>query len=188
MNLVNAGKWMGRSFFTFIMSVGFVGAISAQSVYTVTSTDDAGAGSLRQAITDAEANPGADLIDATGISGTITLASALPTITSDVIITGPGANNLIISGNSTVRPFFITGGTVVISNLSIMNGLAQGGSPAVGGGGGAGMGGGAYIDAGTVTLTNVVFAGNAAKGGNSDGNGSFGYGSVGIGYQLIAET
>ena len=67
-------------------------AVSASAnTYTVTSTADSGAGSLRQAILDANANPGADTI-AFGIVGTgphtISPASALPTITGPVTIDG----------------------------------------------------------------------------------------------------
>ncbi len=61
------------------------------STYTVTNIADSGAGSLRQAITDANNNSGLDAI-AFNISGsgvhTISLASALPTITSPVVIDG----------------------------------------------------------------------------------------------------
>jgi len=63
----------------------------AANTFTVTNTNDTGAGSLRQAITDANANPGADTIhfDITG-SGvhTIAIASSLPAITSPVTIDG----------------------------------------------------------------------------------------------------
>ena len=61
------------------------------NTFTVTNTNDSGAGSLRQAITDANANPGADTI-AFDIGGagvhTIAVASALPAITSPVTIDG----------------------------------------------------------------------------------------------------
>ncbi|GAB5404685.1 MAG: hypothetical protein Aurels2KO_29160 [Aureliella sp.] len=62
-----------------------------QTVYTVTNTNDSGAGSLRQAIIDANNNAGHDRIefDIAG-SGTqvITLSSALDTITDQVTIDG----------------------------------------------------------------------------------------------------
>jgi hypothetical protein len=68
------------------------------TTFTVTSTDDSGAGSLRQAILDANGNAGADTI-AFNIAGggvhTIAPASALPTITDDVTIDGytqPGSS------------------------------------------------------------------------------------------------
>ena len=61
------------------------------NTYTVTTTADSGAGSLRQAILDANGNPGADIIhfNITG-SGvqTISLATVLPTITEAVSIDG----------------------------------------------------------------------------------------------------
>jgi len=179
MKLDNAGKWMGRILITSIFNIAMLTVVSAQTTYTVSNTNDDGAGSLRQAIIDAEAHAGTDIINATGVTGTITLATGLPNITESLTINGSGKGNLFISGNNVVRPFFIMGGTVQIKNLSIINGLAQGGSPSVGGGGGAGMGGGVYIDGGTVTFTTVAFTGNSAKGGNSNGDGSYGYGSVG---------
>ncbi len=61
------------------------------AVFTVTNTNDSGAGSLRQAILSANATPGADTIRFT-IAGsgvhTIAPASALPTITGPVTING----------------------------------------------------------------------------------------------------
>jgi hypothetical protein len=61
------------------------------SIFTETNIDDAGAGSLRQAILDANANPGADTI-AFQISGagvhTIQLASPLPTLTGVTVVDG----------------------------------------------------------------------------------------------------
>jgi len=60
----------------------------ALATFTVSNTNDAGAGSLRQAIIDANAAGGADVIDfSIGSSArTITLASTLPTITGQVVI------------------------------------------------------------------------------------------------------
>ncbi len=70
----------------------------AATTYSVVNTNDAGAGSLRQAILDANANAGADTITF-GITGsgvhTIAPASALPVITDAVTIDGytqPGSN------------------------------------------------------------------------------------------------
>ncbi len=61
------------------------------NTYTVTSTADSGAGTLREAIMDANANPGGDTIQF-GIVGsgvhTIALASSLPDITDAVTIDG----------------------------------------------------------------------------------------------------
>lgn len=61
------------------------------AIYTVVNTNDAGAGSLRQAITDANANAGADIINF-NITGTgpftITLSSLLPLIAGPTVIDG----------------------------------------------------------------------------------------------------
>src|SRR6476646_8216630 len=72
--------------------------VASANTYTVTSTADSGAGSLRQAILDANANAGADTI-AFNITGsgvhTISPASALPAITGPVTIDGytqPGSS------------------------------------------------------------------------------------------------
>ena len=66
-------------------------ALASANTYTVTSTADSGAGTLRQAILDANANSGTDTI-AFNIPGsgvhTIAPASALPNLTSPVTIDG----------------------------------------------------------------------------------------------------
>ena len=46
-----------------------------------------------------------DTISLTGLTGTITLGSALPNITSEMSIDGPGANQLTVSGNNSFRVF-----------------------------------------------------------------------------------
>jgi hypothetical protein len=78
--------------------LGLASLAATAATYTVTTTADSGAGSLRQAILDANANAGADTIaiDIVG-SGvqTIALATSLPTITGSVTINGysqPGAS------------------------------------------------------------------------------------------------
>ena len=63
----------------------------AAATFTVNNTNDSGSGSLRQAILDANANPGADTIDFAIPGGgvhTIAPASALPLITDAVTIDG----------------------------------------------------------------------------------------------------
>lgn len=62
--------------------------------FTVTNLNDSGAGSLRQAILDANLNPGADVISF-GVTGSINLLSALPDIIDTLTIDGttaPGFN------------------------------------------------------------------------------------------------
>ena len=64
------------------------------ATFTVTNLLDAGTGSLRQAITDANASPGADEI-AFGTAGTIPLTSALPDISDTVTIDGSTAPGFV---------------------------------------------------------------------------------------------
>jgi hypothetical protein len=75
--------------------------------YTVTNLNDSGAGSLRDAVALANANPGADTIDF-AVNGTITLTSGLIRIESGPLtITGPGSALLTLDGNLTNRIFSV---------------------------------------------------------------------------------
>lgn len=96
------------------------GAFAA--TFTVTSGSDNGAGTLRQAIIDANANPGADNIVITATS--ISLATALQQIVQPVTITGLGARSTIVNGANNARIFDINNasGDVVIEKLSIRGG------------------------------------------------------------------
>ncbi|MGH9939103.1 MAG: FG-GAP repeat domain-containing protein, partial [Blastocatellia bacterium] len=98
-----------------------------QATFTVTNTNDAGAGSLRQAILDANANPGADTI-AFNISGgnlTITPATPLPLITDAVTIDGTtqpgfaGKPLVALSGSEGGSGLFLEGGASVVRGLII---------------------------------------------------------------------
>src|SRR5689334_22587090 len=73
------------------------GGSADAATFTVTNLNDSGAGSLRQAILDANANPGADQVTfQSSLSGQITLTSELP-VTDAVDVAGPGAKQLTIS-------------------------------------------------------------------------------------------
>jgi len=82
----------------------------ALATYTVTNTNDSGAGSLRQAIDDANANAGTDNIDfnisGTGIH-TITLSTLLPDITTVVNIDATTDDSFAANGN---RPAIVLNG------------------------------------------------------------------------------
>ncbi len=137
--------------------------ISARATTIIVSnTNDNGLGSLRQAL--ADANDG-DTIDATGISGVITLTTGQLLVDKSVTINGAGAGVLAVDGNTTSRVFqTATGETVSISGLTIRNG--QGGE------------GGAILNADTVTLTiiNSTLSGNTA----GLGGGVFNSGTLAI--------
>src|SRR4051812_6577269 len=61
------------------------------STFTVLNLNDSGSGSLRQAVLDANANPGSTIDFAPKLHGTITLTSGELSIASGVTIDGPGA-------------------------------------------------------------------------------------------------
>jgi hypothetical protein len=147
------------------------------ATFTVLNTNDSGAGSLRDAITQANANPGTDAIafDPTvfSVPATISLVSALPAITDSLTITGPdlanGLPQLTVQRSPTAASqfgiFFMQGAytvTVDLSNLTISGGIAP-----TGYGGGIetlGTTPGAVQDrAPTINLTNMVITGNSAR-------------------------
>jgi autotransporter-associated beta strand protein len=184
--------------------------VSAQT-YTVSSTADSGAGSLRDAISQANAFNGAATINFSITASTVNLSSMLPILTNPNGITINGNGNTINGGSTSNttgdRVFFIgvpsntpaAGGGFMpstaatnwnINNLTIQNGNGRGGNGAAGG---AGLGGGVFVNAGNLSLSNVQFNNNRAIGGNGGsllnliagggmgGNGNDGGGGFGIG-------
>jgi hypothetical protein len=132
------------------------------NVITVTNINDSGPGSLRQALVDA--NDG-DTIDATGISGVISLTTWELLVDKSVTINGAGADLLAVDGNDGSRVFRIpfSGKTVTISGFTIRHGHA-----------GTAGGGIANENDSTVTIANCSVSGNIA----GLGSGIFNGGSV----------
>ena len=173
----------------------------------VTTNSDTGPGSLSEAITYANANPGTTITF--GISNqTITLTSPLPLILGNNTTIDGGSNNITVSGANTYRVFFIGAAgqepgtypstTATIDNLTIANAKAQGGTGGDGGpgrkggsnpggggggGGGAGLGGAVFVSStGSLTLSGVALSSNAATGGHGgvlNANGVGGGGGMG---------
>src|SRR5262245_19053306 len=142
---------------------------------TVTNLNDAGAGSLRQALLETPAVGTVDFLP--GLSGTITLTTGELTIDKDLTIPGPGADVITVSGNNASRVFEVVPAvTVAISGLTIADGRPVGGTAQGGGilnrgtlvvigstlsGNAAYVGGGIYTQ-GALTLTNSTLSGNNA--------------------------
>jgi CSLREA domain-containing protein len=121
---------------------------------------DVGGGvcTLRAAIQEANFNsPQPDTINFSGVTGQITLTSALPVITDSVTINGPGADQLAIDGADTFRVLEAQNGTTTsISGLTIQHGKA----PVTGGNTFANAAG--ILSGGDMTLDGVVVSNNHA--------------------------
>jgi parallel beta-helix repeat protein len=130
------------------------------ATFTVTNLNDSGAGSLRQAILDANAAAGADTIQfQSTLAGTITLTSGQLAITDSVTITGLGASTLTVSGNNSSRIFYLyNGATTIEATISGLT-LTQGN---------ANIGGAIVNSDEELTIIDTVITGNAATG---DGGG-----------------
>lgn len=133
------------------------------STFTVDNTNDAGAGSLRQALLDANALPGADVIDISAV-GVVNLLSPLPMITGSVTIQGPGAELFTVDGQDLYRVLDIAAVDVSISALTVQRGAAAG----------AGANGAGIRSLGDLSLSHVRVLSNTAQGhgGGVDARGS----------------
>ena len=129
------------------------GECTLREAIIAANTDAASGG----AVGECAAGFGADSVDLTGVTGSIHLTGSLPDITSDVIITGPGDEDLIVRRNSggeyRIWRVGITA-TVTLSGMLIETGQLL-----------SGQGGGIY-NAGTLTLTHCTLRScNAYLGG-----------------------
>jgi hypothetical protein len=165
---IKALPWIQRGviFAAFLFGLAAWGA--TRSVHAaelvVTTLNDSGPGSLRQAIADAATG---DTITF-AVNGTITLTSGpLAVNTKNLEIAGPGEKGLTISANHSSRVFVIGSPTgtqydtnVTLAGMTIGNGLADGSSPV-----GQGIGGGILNGrSGSLTLSNVVVSNSQALG------------------------
>jgi len=146
--------------FTIGVLLLYAAVIHAQAtIITVTSTNDSGPGSLRQAL--ADANDG-DTINF-AVTGTIGLTNGELLVDKSITISGPGATNLDVNSNAS-RVFHIDSG----KNASI-SGLMITGTNVF-------LNGGAILnDHATLTLSNCAVGGFATQGGgiyNDGGNGN----------------
>jgi hypothetical protein len=169
-------------------------SVPALAPIAVTSLADAGPGTLRAAITNANTQQGGAI--AFTVTGTVHLASPLPALTQSMSLTGLGPSSLAIDGGGAVQVLNVSSGiTVSISGVTLQNGLDTGG----GGGGianqgiltltscaiagnveaGSGLGGG-ISNSGTLTVNQCTVSNNQAGGAGSSGGGLFNQGTVTI--------
>ncbi len=147
--------------FISLIALAIYSLPAGAATFTVINLNDNGPGSLRQAILDANATAGDDTVNfQNGLSGTITLSSGVLSITSHVVINGPGAGALAISGKRTSRVFLVDQGAVAtIQALTVKEGR-----PATGDGGGI------FVYGGTLTVDRCVISNNSASNGGGIGN------------------
>ncbi|WP_298908852.1 choice-of-anchor Q domain-containing protein [uncultured Nostoc sp.] len=153
------------------------------STFTVTNTNNSGAGSLQQAILNANALTGKDIIKFGGlftdaIADTITLAGSSLSITDDLKIDGTGADLLTVSGNNAYRIFEISShATVEIKGLTITKGNSYSDNSEI-------LGGSGIYNKGTLTLSNASISSN-----NGDtGGGIYNTGSLTVSNSTISEN
>src|SRR5205823_714486 len=126
----------------------------------VTSLDDSGAGSLREAL--GQASPKDLITIASGLAGTITLTNGELLIDKELTIVGPqGGAKLLISGNNTSRVFRATGGVVTLANLVILKGYSTGA-------------GGGILNSNTLFLNNCTMTNNVSVDNNGGAIANYG--------------
>ncbi|GHT78029.1 hypothetical protein FACS189464_0750 [Bacteroidia bacterium] len=150
---------------------------------SVTNTNDDGAGSLRQAITDVNANTDGGTINVNLPKGSvITLASTLPSITNTKEITING-NGVTVSGNNAYRILSLSSGVVSISRVHFTKGYSFSGGSAISiydcsitlqscifsmnSMGYPGIGGSIQLQGGSLTVAGCTFYGNSASNGGA---------------------
>ncbi|MBN3950062.1 MAG: right-handed parallel beta-helix repeat-containing protein [Nostoc sp. NMS7] len=163
------------------------------STFTVTNTDNSGAGSLRQQILNADLAGGTNIINfgglfSDGLAHTINLTGSGLSITDNLTIEGTNASLLTIKDDSADRVFHIgKGATSAINGLTITNTYnGYNGTP----------GGGGIYNEGTLTLNNSIITGNTAYYnaidfyGNtlSAGGGIYNTGSLTVNYSTISNN
>lgn len=108
------------------------------ATFEVTNLQNAGMGSLRQAVVNvnASADPSSRIEFAAGLNGTISLTSALPVIEKGVTIDGPGANILGVERSQAAGTPQFGIFELTVAQTSIIEGLriAYGHAPISGGG------------------------------------------------------
>src|SRR5439155_7928588 len=145
----------------------------------VTTTNNSGPGSLRQAILDANSCPGTNTIEfSPSAYGTILLTSGELLITDHLFIHGPGATNVAVDGNVTSRVFHIGSNTLAtIAGVTITNGSANAFGAVV-------SGGGIFNENATLTVSNCTVSGNHAD----TGGGLFNSATAGSAHLLIVNS
>ena len=135
---------------------------AAQTVTVTTTSDCTGCGSLRDAINAVNAGT-ANIIDATGVTGTITLGSVLPAIVNAVTLNAPSAGTLTINSGAAGQVRIDTSAAVTLNNLRIGDGLVKAGTGTLTLAGQQQYSGGTTVLAGTLAGSGPAFNGTGAS-------------------------
>ena len=169
----SATKKYLKALLYFSVVAGGTSPLDAAS-FTVTNNNDSGSGSFRAAIISAN-GAGSNTITFTApFSGTITLASSLPVITSHISTIDTNGNSVTINGSGLYSAFYAVGPSFLAiensmggSSFSLINTASIGASGSSNGAGGAlGAGGGIFVGNNSFTaLQGVSFSNCHATGG-----------------------
>jgi Abnormal spindle-like microcephaly-assoc'd, ASPM-SPD-2-Hydin len=184
------------------LALTFCLSLAAQaSTYTVTNTNDSGAGSLRSALSSAANGDKINFV----VTGTITLTSGELVIAANVTINGPGVAKLAISGNNQFTVFQVDSGVTAasISYVTIEDGYDD---SAAGGGGINNQGaltlnhvvlsdntenavastGGGISNKGTLTVNNCTLSGNSGEGDGDIGGAIYNAGTLTVHHSVLS--
>lgn len=140
---------------------------------------DSGAGSLREAILQANASPGADTIEfASGArSGTIALESGELEISESLKINGPGSAVLVIDAQNDSRVFNFSSATgdLLLDRITLTGGSTSS------------RGGGVFFaSTGMLTVSNSTVSNNHTDGFSAAGGGIYnGFGNLMLNHAVI---
>jgi hypothetical protein len=160
-----------------------LGGSADAATFTVSNLEDTGSGSLRDALAQANATAEADTVNfASGLSGTIHLASSLQATPYPVAIQGPGASQITISGGGAVRDLILgclcpQAPSFSVSGLTFTDGKATDGA-------------GIISLLANLTISNSVITGNVAAepgSGNAYGAGVYSVNSSGYSRNLTID-
>ena len=152
----------------------------AATIFVTSKQDNDNPGTLRNALANAAVG---DTIDASGLSGTITLTNGELLVTNSVTIIGPGPSSLAVDGSASDPVFFIrSDGNVTISGLTITHFSFPGVYPSY-------IGRGISNDHSTLTISNCTVSENSqSPGGGIYNNGYQGSASVTIYDSTISDN
>lgn len=176
-----SGSVLSRRSLAVAIGMALTAGSAQADTFSVTTTDDSGAGSFREAIQSANGNIGADIIDFSAVSGqTITLASNLPVIGDDLTLQG---SDVTLDGDAQHSCLAAEFGNLTVEDMTITNCVGSD----LGGQGVRGTlayGGGIRVDNGDLTVTGSTISNNAPAAAAPE-RGQGGSGLVGGGIWVV---